>query len=164
MVMYNIPSRVIVNMPPELLAELARIDNIVGVKQANDEELGPIEGLAVLAGNDNTFSACSNSAAPGGILVASHVVGDQMREMWDAAQAGEIERAREIDAELTRCLRGSLGHHQPDTGQGGDRDARSRLGTNAAAACPCRRQAAGGCQSGAGGHRPSARPLTNFRE
>ena len=37
----------------------------------------------------------------GGILVASHIVGDQMREMWDAAQAGDLERAREIDAELT---------------------------------------------------------------
>ena len=55
MVMYNIPSRVIVNADPELLGELAQIDNIVAVKQANDEELGPIEGLAVLAGNDNTF-------------------------------------------------------------------------------------------------------------
>ncbi len=37
----------------------------------------------------------------GGITVASHLVGDRMREMWDAAQNGEIERARQIDAEIT---------------------------------------------------------------
>ena len=37
----------------------------------------------------------------GGITVASHIVGDRMREMWDAAQAGDLERAREIDAEIT---------------------------------------------------------------
>ena len=106
MVMYNIPSRVIVNADPELLAELAQVPNIVAVKQANDEELGPIEGLAVLAGNDNTFLRVLEFGGAGGILVASHVVGDQMREMWDAAQAGDIERARQIDAELTPVFEG----------------------------------------------------------
>ena len=100
MVMYNIPSRVVVNADPELLAELGRIPNIVAVKQANDEEMGPIEGLAVLAGNDNTFFRVLEFGGAGGILVASHVVGDQMRAMWDAAQAGDLDRARAIDAEL----------------------------------------------------------------
>jgi 4-hydroxy-tetrahydrodipicolinate synthase len=106
MIMYNIPARVIVNMDPELLAELARVDNIVAVKQANDEELGPIEGLTVLAGNDNTFLRVLEFGGGGGILVASHVVGDQMREMWDAAQSGDLERARQIDAELTPVFEG----------------------------------------------------------
>lgn len=106
MVMYNIPSRVIVNVDPELLAELAQIDNIVGVKQANDAELGPIEGLAVLAGNDNTFLRVLEFGGPGGITVASHVVGEQMRAMWDAAQAGDIDRAREIDADLNPVYEG----------------------------------------------------------
>jgi 4-hydroxy-tetrahydrodipicolinate synthase len=100
-VLYNIPSRVIVNADPELLAELGQIDNVVAVKQANDAELGPIEGLAILAGNDNTFLRVLEFGGAGGILVASHLVGERMREMWDAAQAGEIERAREIDAEIT---------------------------------------------------------------
>jgi 4-hydroxy-tetrahydrodipicolinate synthase len=100
-IIYNIPSRVIVNMDPELLGELAQVDNIVAVKQANDEQLGPIEGLAVLAGNDNTFCRVLEFGGAGGILVAAHVVGLQMREMWDAAQDGDLERARRIDAELT---------------------------------------------------------------
>jgi 4-hydroxy-tetrahydrodipicolinate synthase len=100
-IIYNIPSRVIVNMDPELLGELAQVDNIVAVKQANDEQLGPIEGLAVLAGNDNTFCRVLEFGGAGGILVAAHVVGVQMREMWDAAQDGDLERARRIDAELT---------------------------------------------------------------
>lgn len=101
MVMYNIPSRVIVNADPGLLAELGRIDNIVAVKQANDDELGPIEGLTVLAGNDNVLLRVLEFGGGGGICVASHIVGDQMREMWDAAQAGDIDRAREIDAAIT---------------------------------------------------------------
>jgi 4-hydroxy-tetrahydrodipicolinate synthase len=106
MIVYNIPSRVIINMDPELLAELAQIPNIVGVKQANDEELGPIDGLAVLAGNDNTLLRVLEFGGAGGITVASHVVGPQMREMWDAAQDGDLERARSIDAELTPVYQG----------------------------------------------------------
>ncbi|HET7508671.1 MAG TPA: 4-hydroxy-tetrahydrodipicolinate synthase [Solirubrobacterales bacterium] len=101
MVMYNIPSRVIINADPQLLGELGQIDNIVAVKQANDAELGPIEGLTVLAGNDNTFLRVLEFGGGGGILVASHIVGDRMREMWEAAQAGDIETARRIDAEIT---------------------------------------------------------------
>jgi 4-hydroxy-tetrahydrodipicolinate synthase len=106
MVMYNIPSRVVINMPPDLLAELGQVDNIVAVKQANDEELGPIDGLAILAGNDNTFLRVLEFGGAGGITVASHVAGPQMREMWDAAQDGNIERAREIDADLTPLYEG----------------------------------------------------------
>ena len=106
LIMYNIPSRVVINMPPDLLAELATVDNIVAVKQANDDELGPIDGLAVLAGNDNTFLRVLEFGGAGGITVASHVVGDQMREMWDAAQGGDLERAAAIDAELTPVYEG----------------------------------------------------------
>jgi 4-hydroxy-tetrahydrodipicolinate synthase len=106
MVMYNIPSRVVINMPPELLAELGAVDNIVAVKQANDDELGPIEGLEILAGNDNTFLRVLEFDGAGGITVASHVAGRHMREMWDAAQAGDIARAREIDAELVPLYEG----------------------------------------------------------
>jgi 4-hydroxy-tetrahydrodipicolinate synthase len=106
MIVYNIPARVVINMSPELLAELASIDNVVAVKQANDEELGPIEGLSVLAGNDNTFLRVLEFGGAGGITVASHIVGEQMREMWDAAQGGDLERARQIDAGLTPVYEG----------------------------------------------------------
>jgi 4-hydroxy-tetrahydrodipicolinate synthase len=106
LIMYNIPSRVVINMPPDLLAELAAIDNVVAVKQANDEDLGPIDGLAVLAGNDNTFLRVLEFGGAGGITVASHVAGPQMREMWNAAQDGNLARAREIDAELTPLYEG----------------------------------------------------------
>jgi 4-hydroxy-tetrahydrodipicolinate synthase len=99
-VVYNIPSRVVVNIPPSLLAELGKIESVVAVKQANNEELQPIEGLNLLAGNDDVFLRTLELGGDGGILVASHLVGPRMREMWDAAQAGDLDRAREIDSEL----------------------------------------------------------------
>ena len=79
-----------INLPPEFLAELAgEIDNVVGVKQANDDELGPIDGLDVLAGNDGIFLRCLEVGGTGGILVSSHLVGPEMRALYDAATSGE---------------------------------------------------------------------------
>jgi 4-hydroxy-tetrahydrodipicolinate synthase len=100
LIAYNIPSRVVINVGPAELAELAKIESVVAVKQAQNQELQQIEGLALLAGNDDGFLATLELQGAGGILVASHLVGPQMREMWDAAQAGDLERAREIDARL----------------------------------------------------------------
>jgi 4-hydroxy-tetrahydrodipicolinate synthase len=99
-VLYNIPSRVVVNLSPEQLAELGQIENIVAVKQANDDELQPIDGLRLLAGNDGTFLPTLEMGEAGGVLVASHLVGTEMREMYDASQAGDHDRAREIDEGL----------------------------------------------------------------
>jgi 4-hydroxy-tetrahydrodipicolinate synthase len=100
-VLYNIPSRCVVNMPPELLAEVAaENENVVAVKQANNDELGPIDGLDILAGNDEIFLRTLEIGGTGGILVASHVVGDEMREVYDAHTAGDTDRAREVQARL----------------------------------------------------------------
>jgi len=100
LIAYNIPSRVVVNVPPELLSEIGRIENVVAVKQANNEDLQPIEGLDVLAGNDDIFFRTLEIGGAGGICVASHLVGPQMREVWDLVQAGDLDRAREVDATL----------------------------------------------------------------
>jgi 4-hydroxy-tetrahydrodipicolinate synthase len=94
-ILYNIPGRTAVNMPPDLLAELAQIDGIEAVKQANSDELQPIDGLAVLAGNDDILAANLDMGGAGGICVASHVVGPEMKRMFD-----EPDARAEIDASL----------------------------------------------------------------
>jgi 4-hydroxy-tetrahydrodipicolinate synthase len=100
-VLYNIPSRTVINIDPELLSELAAANtNIVAVKQANNDDLGPVEGLEILAGNDDAFARTLAFGGAGGILVASHLVGPQMRAIYDAAVAGDQARADEVDAGL----------------------------------------------------------------
>jgi 4-hydroxy-tetrahydrodipicolinate synthase len=94
-ILYNIPGRCVINMPPDLLAELAQIDGIEAVKQANGDELQLIDGLSVLAGNDNDVARCLDIGGAGGICVASHIVGNEMRRMYD-----EPEQRAEIDASL----------------------------------------------------------------
>jgi 4-hydroxy-tetrahydrodipicolinate synthase len=100
-VLYNIPSRSVINLSPELLASLAADNpNVVAVKQANNDDLAPIEGLDVLAGNDDIFARCLEIGGTGGILVASHLVGPRMRAIYDAAGTGDYDAARAIDTEL----------------------------------------------------------------
>jgi 4-hydroxy-tetrahydrodipicolinate synthase len=94
--LYNIPARTGTNMPPDLLAELAQIPRIEGVKQANADELQPIDGLALYAGDDATFARTLDMGGAGGITVASHVVGNEMRRMVE-----EPRRRAEIDASLS---------------------------------------------------------------
>jgi 4-hydroxy-tetrahydrodipicolinate synthase len=99
--LYNIPSRSVINMSPEFIGSLAaQLGNIVGLKQANNAEIGPIGGVAMLAGNDDVFTRCLREGGAGGVLVASHVVGPQMREIYNAAMDDEHDRALGIDRDL----------------------------------------------------------------
>jgi 4-hydroxy-tetrahydrodipicolinate synthase len=81
--LYNIPLRTGTDMSNELLAELAQeIDLVVAVKQHGDA-LAPIDGLDLYAGDNETFCDVLEMGGAGGVLVASHIVGDQFRRMVD---------------------------------------------------------------------------------
>jgi 4-hydroxy-tetrahydrodipicolinate synthase len=82
-IVYNIPSRTATDMPNDLLAELAQIDNVSALKQARYEDYAPIEGLDLLAGNDDILAKTMDLGGTGGILVASHLVGRDMRRIID---------------------------------------------------------------------------------
>jgi 4-hydroxy-tetrahydrodipicolinate synthase len=94
-VLYNIPQRTGTDMPNDLLAELAEIPTIVAVKQARAEDLAPIEGMDLLAGNDDMLGEVMDLGGTGGILVASHLVGSAMRRVID-----EPDHRAELEAEL----------------------------------------------------------------
>jgi 4-hydroxy-tetrahydrodipicolinate synthase len=94
-VVYNIPSRCVVDIPNDLLAELAQVDNISAVKQARFEDIAPIDGMDLLAGNDEKLADVLDAGGTGGICVASHLVGSEMRRMID-----EPESRHEIDEQL----------------------------------------------------------------
>ena len=93
--LYNVPSRTVIDVPNDLLAELGQLEHVIGVKQANNDSLALIDGLELYAGNDDGFLRTLELGGAGGILVASHVIGDEMRRMVD-----EPDRRAEIDASL----------------------------------------------------------------
>jgi 4-hydroxy-tetrahydrodipicolinate synthase len=94
-ILYNIPGRTALDMPNDLLAELAQIERVDYVKQANNENLAPVDGLGVYAGNDDILARTLDLGGVGGICVASHIVGEEMRRLVDEPE----DRAR-IDGSL----------------------------------------------------------------
>jgi 4-hydroxy-tetrahydrodipicolinate synthase len=98
-VLYNIPSRTATDMPNDLLAELAQIERIDYVKQANADNLAKVDGLRIFAGNDDLLADVLDLGEAGGILVASHVVGPEMRRMVD-----EPENRRAIHDSLAEIF------------------------------------------------------------
>src|SRR5437764_1523470 len=98
--LYNIPQRTGSDMSNDLLAELAQIENVVGVKQANASNLAKIDGLMIYAGNDDLLADVLDMGEAGGILVASHLFGEEMHRMVD-----EPERRHEIDESLKDVYR-----------------------------------------------------------
>jgi 4-hydroxy-tetrahydrodipicolinate synthase len=104
LVVYNIPSRVVINIEPETIAELGDIPNVVAVKQANDDldqARNIVDlGLDLYAGDDNLIQPFLELGGRGGVCVHTHVVGPQVKEQIRAFKDGDAERARAIDREL----------------------------------------------------------------
>jgi 4-hydroxy-tetrahydrodipicolinate synthase len=107
-VVYNIPGRVVVNIEPETIAELAEIPNVAAVKQANPdlEQARRIvaTGLDLYAGDDDLILPFLELGGVGGIAVHSHVVGPQVKELVQRWKAGDHEGARELDEQLRPAL------------------------------------------------------------
>jgi 4-hydroxy-tetrahydrodipicolinate synthase len=103
-IVYNIPSRVVINIEPETIAELAEIPTVTAVKQANDdlEQARRIVdlGLDLYAGDDVLLFPFLRLGGTGGVCVHTHVVGPQVRQMVDAYTDGDEDTARRIDHEL----------------------------------------------------------------
>jgi 4-hydroxy-tetrahydrodipicolinate synthase len=103
-VAYNIPARTVINIEPETISRLAQIETVYAVKQAYDDldEARHIlaSGLVLYAGDDNLIQPFLELGGIGGICVHTHIVGPQVAEQVNAMEAGDTERAREIDRGL----------------------------------------------------------------
>jgi len=103
-VVYNIPSRVVVNIEPETIAELAKIPNVRAVKQAHDDldqaRRIPELGLDLYAGDDNLVFPFLGLGGIGGICVHTHVWGRQTKEMVRLYRGGDVEGAAALNEEM----------------------------------------------------------------
>ena len=113
-VVYNIPSRVVVNIEPETISRLAEIENVArrqaGARRPRRRRgTSSSTGLDLYAGDDDLLQPFLELGGVGGICVHTHIVGPQVAEQVRAAREGDVERAREIDAELAPRLRPAAG-------------------------------------------------------
>jgi len=107
-VVYNIPSRAVINIEPETITRLAEIETVRAVKQAKpepDEARHIVDvGLDLYAGDDVLVQPFLELGATGGICVHTHVVGPQVKELIRLWNAGEHEAARTLDRELAPSI------------------------------------------------------------
>ena len=105
--LYNVPSRTVVDLLPETVAELAAVPNIVGIKEASArmERVSALRRLCggefvLLSGDDATAAAFMLAGGDGVISVTANVVPDRIRRLCDAARNGDVDTARALDEEL----------------------------------------------------------------
>lgn len=107
-ILYNIPSRCVVNMTAETTLRLADdVPNIVAVKEAsgNLAQIAEIvdrapDGFEVLSGEDEMTLPMMGVGSTGVISVASHVAGEQVRQMVDAHASGDHTKALSLHLRL----------------------------------------------------------------
>ena len=129
-VVYNIPSRVVINIEPETITRLAEIENVRAVKQAYDDLAQAkhiVEtGLDLYAGDDDLILPFLELGGVGGVCVHTHVVGPQVKEVVRLWNAGEHDAARDARSGARAVDRDPARRSEPDRDQGGPEPARSR--------------------------------------
>ncbi|HEY81960.1 MAG TPA: 4-hydroxy-tetrahydrodipicolinate synthase [Dehalococcoidia bacterium] len=110
-ILYNVPSRTVVNMSAETVIRLSQVDNIIGVKEAsgNLEQIARIingtgDDFIVWSGNDGDTFPIMAIGGYGIISVASHLVGKQIKQMIDSFVAGRVKQAAEIHHHLLKLF------------------------------------------------------------
>jgi 4-hydroxy-tetrahydrodipicolinate synthase len=103
-VVYNIPSRVVINIEPETIEQLAGIENVRAVNQAHDDleqaRRIPGFGLDLYAGDDNLIFPFLELGGIGGVCVHTHVWGPQTKAMVRRYKDGDVDGARALNDEM----------------------------------------------------------------
>lgn len=112
-VIYNIPGRSVVNIEPETIIRLAKLPNIIGVKESSGDLdniskiiAGTSEDFLVYSGDDSLTLPILSVGGDGVISVASHIVGNEMQEMIQAFEKGEVQKAASIHRKLLPLMNG----------------------------------------------------------
>ncbi len=106
-ILYNVPSRTVTSLSAETVIRLSRVDNIIGIKEASGD-LGQIaqiiddtdDNFTIWSGNDSDTLPILALGGYGVISVASHLVGNQIRELIDSFFSGKTTKAAGIHRHL----------------------------------------------------------------
>jgi len=113
MILYNVPSRTGQDMPVDVITKLAKVENIVGIKEASGN-VGKVsqileqtidDDFVVLSGEDGLTLPIISLGGSGVISVAANIVPDKMSGMVNAALRGDYETARKIHFEIAPLIR-----------------------------------------------------------
>ena len=108
-VLYNVPSRTTINMLPVTVVRLAKIQNIVGIKEASGNLMQISEiiqacesDFSVISGEDSLNWPILALGGKGFISVTANIVPDKFAQLYKAASEGDIETAKSLHYELLK--------------------------------------------------------------
>ena len=110
-ILYNVPGRTGVNIPPEVILEMIKVENIVGVKEAsgNISQILEIKRLVpkdfmIYSGNDDQIIPIYACGGHGVISVASNVIPKEIQEMCEAFMSGDVEEALRLQLDYKKFI------------------------------------------------------------
>lgn len=110
-ILYNVPSRTGVDLKPETYAQLMKVPNIVGTKEANGSMIAASKTMrlcgdefSVYSGNDAEMLALLSMGARGVISVAANLLPSQMHEMWHLWNTGDVAGCRALQRSLDEIM------------------------------------------------------------
>ncbi|MBS5787245.1 MAG: 4-hydroxy-tetrahydrodipicolinate synthase [Clostridioides difficile] len=110
-ILYNVPGRTCVNISPNLIAELAKIDNIVAVKEASGD-LGQVaeiaslvpDDFAIYSGNDDTIVPLLSLGGHGVISVLANICPQETHDMVAKFLDGDVQGSKELQLKLDALI------------------------------------------------------------
>lgn len=115
-ILYNVPSRTGINMKPSVVAELAKVDNIVGIKEASGNPAQTAEIIeltrnnkkqfTVLSGDDNLTIPIMSYGGKGVVSVAANILPAEVSQMVAYYLKGDLKKALDVYYKLAPIMRG----------------------------------------------------------
>lgn len=110
-ILYNVPGRTGVNIPPEVIVEMVKVENVVGVKEASGnisqileiKRLVP-EDFMIYSGNDDQIIPIYACGGHGVISVASNVIPKEVQQMCEAFMGGDLEGALKLQLDYKKFI------------------------------------------------------------
>lgn len=110
-ILYNVPGRTAMNIPAEVVAHLAKVPNIIGVKEASGNISQILEikrtvpsDFMIYSGNDDQVIPIYACGGHGVISVASNLIPKEMQNMCEAFMEGNVEKALQIQLEYKKLI------------------------------------------------------------
>lgn len=110
-ILYNVPSRTAVNIPADVVAELSKVDNIIGIKEASGDICQVMEikrlvsdDFMIYSGNDDQILPLYACGGHGVISVASNIIPKEIQEMCLAFMNGDPAEALRMQLHYKRFI------------------------------------------------------------
>ncbi|HBF4437280.1 dihydrodipicolinate synthase 2 [Clostridioides difficile] len=110
-ILYNVPGRTKVNIKPSVVAELAKIDNIVAVKEASGDlaqvaEIAKLvpEDFAIYSGNDDTILPLLSLGGSGVISVLANICPKETHDLVAKFFEGDIEGSKKLQLDMDALI------------------------------------------------------------